>query len=139
MRTIALISFTRTDYPLLIGLLGVGYDIRISTPHGILSDGADVADLINCTKIGIRNQTDYKMAIDGSDAIIDLSTEDSPRALKEFSKSAEAYARSLNKPVAGQKVAERTGLRSSFDYTAPPHTEDCCREPLYTRWFNDVI
>ena len=69
MKTIGLISFTRADYPLLIGLLGNGYDIRVSTPCGILPDGLDVANLVNCKEIGIRNRINYVTTIDESDLV----------------------------------------------------------------------
>ena len=88
MKTIGLISFTRADYPLLIGLLGIGYNIRVSTPCGSLPDGVDVANLVNCKEIGIRNRINYVTTIDESDLVVVLSTKESATGLIEFSKHA---------------------------------------------------
>ena len=107
MKTIGLISFTRADYPLLIGLLGVGYNIRVSTPCGILPDGVDVANLVNCKEIGIRNRISYVTTIDESDLVVVLSTKESATGLIEFSKHAETYAHSVNKKVVSQLATEQ--------------------------------
>lgn len=107
MKTIGLISFTRADYPLLIGLLGIGYNIRVSTPCGILPDGLDVANLVNCKEIGIRNQINYVTTIDESDLVVILSTKESAAGLIEFSKHAETYAHSVNKKVVSQLATEQ--------------------------------
>ncbi|MDB1834275.1 hypothetical protein PMW71_01490 [Collinsella aerofaciens] len=107
MKTIGLISFTRADYPLLIGLLGVGYNIRVSTPCGILPDGVDVANLVNCKEIGIRNRINYVTTIDESDLVVVLSTKESATGLIEFSKHAETYAHSVNKKVVSQLATEQ--------------------------------
>lgn len=107
MKTIGLISFTRADCPLLIGLLGNGYNIRVSTPCGILPDGLDVANLVNCKEIGIRNRINYVTTIDESDLVVVLSTKESAAGLVEFSKHAETYAHSVNKTVVSQLAAEQ--------------------------------
>ncbi|WP_270225588.1 hypothetical protein [Collinsella aerofaciens] len=107
MKTIGLISFTRDDYPLLIGLLGIGYNIRVSTPCGILPDGVDVASLVNCKEIGIRNRINYVTTIDESDLVVVLSTKESATGLIEFSKHAETYAHSVNKKVVSQLATEQ--------------------------------
>lgn len=107
MKTIGLISFTRADYPLLIGLLGIGYSIRVSTPCGILPDGLDVANLVNCKEIGIKNRINYVTTINESDIVVILSTKDSAAGLIEFSKRAETYAHSVNKTVVSKIATEQ--------------------------------